>query len=590
MKRNVLLSGCILCCLLAVCSPVKRSRDQIRNVIVLIPDGCGIAHMTVARWFKGRPLAHDSMDVGLVRTWCANSMITGSAASATAFSTGHKTIESADIARALGMVPDSHFVPAPQELPPGQHWRPAATVLEAAKAAGKAVGLIATSRITHATPAAYASHWHSRYNDNIIMKQMVYQNIPVVFGGGMRYLVDSAASVPGFPSSTGKREDGENLHDILLEKGYTLISTARELEKLDSAARKVWGAFAANHMKHDIDRKEFGPEEPSLEQMTGAAIEILSKDPDGFFLVVEGSQVDWSSHDNDPVGVVSDYLAFDKAVETALDFARKDRRTAVMVFPDHDNGGMSLGWHKLDYDYFTPDSMTGVIQKARLTAAGVSNILMKNIDRFNPDISAIKKIVSEHFGLADISNRELLEIAAEFADTLKRDYEGNLRLDSLGNPVVDTNNINLRRIIGPLLSKRAGIGWTTYGHTGNDVPLFSFGLPGPVHTIDNTEIASLCAGALNVNLDSASSHLFCDAGELFDGLDISIDTLDVHAGRGAIAVTGTGRNAVFPFFTNICISGKDTVEFDGLALYSLKADKAFLPRDAVRAFNELAMH
>ena len=157
-----------------------------QNVVVLIPDGCDQSVLTAARWYKqyvlkdDEPLALDKMGVtGMVKTFMANSVITGSAAAATAFATGEKTT-----ARFLGVGPDPDLYPNltgfSSTIAP---YAPIQSVLEAAKLRGKAVGLIATSRITHATPAAYACHIQDRGMDNEIMEHLVYQDLDVVFAG-----------------------------------------------------------------------------------------------------------------------------------------------------------------------------------------------------------------------------------------------------------------------------------------------------------------------------------------------------------------------------------------------------------------------
>ena len=551
------------------CTQYQRAQqdlEQFQNVIVLIPDGCGIAHMTITRWFKGAPLVQDALDMGLVRTHSANSMITGSAAAATAFATGYKTWEDAQKAKCLSMRPDSLLLPDAQELPASERWRPVATVLEGARLAGKSVGLVATCRVSHATPAAYASHWHSRYDNNVLIEQMVYQDLNVVFGGGFRYLIEVDAEIPGSVSK-GARRDGENLYEVLLSKGYSFVNTRDELLALDRNTPKAWGIFANGHMVHDIDRQYLAPDEPSIAEMTEKAIELLSKNPKGFFLMVEGSQVDWSSHDNDPVGVVTDYIAFDQALKVALDFAKShpEQKTLVLVFPDHDNGGMSLG-HRYHNSYsFKPKDMSNPLRNALLTAGGVEYLLWKSAQNRGPEPDTIKGIVERYYGIDDLTEDEVTEIIRELADTL---------------------DVNLREVIGPMLSVRAGIGWTTFDHTGNDVPMFSYGLSGGPRTIDNTEIAHLCARAMGFQLSDVTDRLFVDASVLFENATLAIDTVGVEMSKGHLTVQKNAKRAVFPFFKNIMITDQDTITLEGITVYSKYAHKVFLPRQAVVLFEE----
>jgi alkaline phosphatase len=542
----------------------RQDNTSFDNVIVLIPDGCGTAHMTIARWVNGAPLAQDSMEVSLVRTYSANSMITGSDASATAYATGYKTWEHGGKAKCLSMRPDSLLLPEPRELSPGDRWMPAATVLEGARLHGKAVGLVATSRVSHATPAAYAAHWHDRGNENVIMEQMVYQGIDVALGGGYSCLIGGDREVPG-TSYKGRRADDEDLASVLRSRGYEIVTTRDELDDLREGARKVFGLFSPSSMAHHIDRVEFAPDEPSLAEMTETAIEILSRDPDGFFLMIEGSQVDWSSHDNDPVGTITDYLAFDEAVDIALDFARSHPRTLVLLFPDHDNGGMSLGRRDIDSYDFQPNEMVDVIEKASLTADGVGMLLWETVDHDRPDRRAIRRIVSEHFGIDDLTEEEVDRICASLDGTL---------------------DLYLREVLGPILSERAGIGWTTFSHTGHDVPLFTFGLENPPGTIDNTELAGLCARALGFDLDDVNKRLIVDAEDLFEGASVTLDTSGVESSRGTLIVEEEGKRAEFPFFKNLMIVDRDTVELEGLTLYSLKSHSVFLPREAREGFDK----
>jgi alkaline phosphatase len=564
------ISDMLIFCLMSgtVLQPVflsaeKKDPEIFHSVIVLIPDGCGVAHMTIARWFKGSPLAQDNMDVSLVRTYCANSMITGSAAAATAFACGIKTWEGPEKARCVSMHADSVLIPNAQELPPSRQWRPTATVLEGARLAGKAIGLVATCRMSHATPAAFACHWHARTDENILMEQLVYSDIDVVFGGGYAHLIGTDAMIPG-TSLTGRRDDREDLHGILHSRGYEIITTADELEALLPETRKAWGMFAAGHMNHDIDRHRFAPDQPSLLEMTRHAIRILSRDPDGFFLVVEGSQVDWASHVNDPVGTITEYIAFDQAVAAALEFARSSREpTLVLVFPDHDNGGMSLGDRETEYGSFQPAHMVDVLQRASLTSDAVAWLVYTN--NAQPDQDTIRGIISKHYGIDDLSADELDTLIADLKDTLRYD---------------------LPRLLGHMLSRRARIGWTTFDHTGNDVPMFSYGLKKVPRTTDNTDIAHLCARSMGFDLEAVNERLIADAEKLFGTATVTIDTTDVLSSTGQLIVEQDEKYAVFPFFKNMMIVDQDTFLLEGLTLYSLNANKAYLPKQAKQLFDE----
>ena len=342
-------------------------RHGYKNVIVLIPDGCDETVQTLARWYKGDALQVDKMHNTAVKIHMANSVITGSAAAATAFATGHKTT-----VRFLGVGPRTDDLLTGFQ-PTAQPYAPVASILEAAKLAGKATGLVATSRITHATPAAFACHIEDRDWDNDIMEHMVYNNVDVVFGGGARHLIpESDTYTTTFGDSwSGKREDGEDMMQVLFDRGYSFVDNRNDMLALTGG--KVWGLFDDSHMDPDIDRQYFHDTQPSIAEMTAKAIELLSQDEEGFFLMVEGSQVDWAGHNNDPIYMVTDFLAFDEAVKVACDFAEQDGRTLVLAYPDHNTGGMKIGHYytPMDYTATTVEDLVNPLKKMTITSAGL---------------------------------------------------------------------------------------------------------------------------------------------------------------------------------------------------------------------------
>jgi alkaline phosphatase len=191
----------------------------------------------------------------------ANSVITGSAAAGTAFSTGHKTS-----VRFVGVGPSKQD-PKGKELgfltgftPTAEPFAPVETILEVAKRKGLSTGLVATSRITHATPASFAAHIDDRGKDNELMEHMVYNDIDVVFGGGARHLIpkDQTYTTSFGDTWKGKRTDGENLIDELKNRGVAFVDSKTGMDKINSG--KVWGLFDDSHMDPDIDRDELHPD------------------------------------------------------------------------------------------------------------------------------------------------------------------------------------------------------------------------------------------------------------------------------------------------------------------------------------------
>ena len=518
-------------------------KAPVRNVIVMVADGCDLSIATLARWVRGGRLNLDGRYTGSVKTHVANSVIPDSAAAATAFATGHKTT-----LRFVSIGPRSEDLLAGIE-PTADPYVPVATVLEGARLKGMAVGLVATSRITHATPAAFASHIDDRSKESEIMEHLVYQGLDVVFGGGARYLIPAGDRHTTSNGDTwpGSRTDGENLIGALRARGVRFIDSRQDLMSLNRGP--VWGMFDGSHLAPDIDRDDLHPSQPSLAEMTEKAIELLSADREGFFLMVEGSQIDWAAHAHDPAWMVTEFLAFDDAVGRALAFAEKDRRTLVLVFPDHSTGGLSLGRGPIGagtrYDNTTVAALIDPIKDADIT-------LRTLIDRYaGASPSQIRKAFVRHWGA--YWNRLTDEQAAEI-----------LRLGADGGAVAS------------YISERFTLfGWTTHGHTGDDVPLWSYGPRRPVGTFDNTELARIVADALGVDLARATDRLFADVADLFpqykvDGTDPANLVLMINGHR-------------MPVGKDIVETGTRQTRVGGIVIHAPKIDRFFIPMDAARA-------
>lgn len=527
------------------CTSYPGSETKIKNVIILVPDGCSQSVQTLARWYSGNPLMLDGMVTGLVSTYSTDSVITDSSSAATAFATGYKTTNGF-----VSVGPRNASVLSILESPSEDlQYSPLATVLEGSKLEGKATGLVATSRVTHATPAAFASHVDSRDNENEIMEQMVYENIDVVFGGGSRHLVPEEEG--------GKRTDEENLTEVLLDRGYQYVDSRDEMLNLSSG--KAWGLFASSHMAPDIDRAELAPEEPSLAEMTGKAVELLSQDKDGFFLMVEGSQVDWANHANDPAYAVTDFLAFDEAVRVAVEFAEEDGHTLVLAFPDHNTGGMTIGSDSdSNYTSTTVEDVIEPLKNMKLSSAGVA-------EKIGTDVSSenIKTQLKTWLGI-DATEDDIAEILELYSNG-----EG-LSLDYAISKVISQNY--------------TVIGWTTHGHCGEDVPLLAYGPDYPSGRMDNTEIAGYVAKELGFDLNKTNSHLFVEVGEVFskddgDGKlyenEYLLDTANLSN-----PVLRIG-DAELPVSKNILIKDNVTYELEGIIVYAPATGKVYIPSGAL---------
>lgn len=282
-----------------------RSAGPPHNVILFVADGAGAAHWTLALHAE-QDLAIRRFEVGgLVDTRGANHVVTGSAASASALATGERTFFGA-----ISVSPDSV---------------PLETVAERAMSNGLAAGVMTTTAIWDATPAAFTSHATARGQVLSITTQMARKGLRVMMGGGRRAFLPDRR-----PDSLDLREE--------LRRGYTYVETAGEFYALDlDTVTSLAGLFAPGDMGPTAGRS------PALPDMVDAALTVLNKDPDGFFLLVENEETDSRAHANDAANIlVADMLQFDAAVGVALAFRERNPQTLIVVTGDHETGGISL--------------------------------------------------------------------------------------------------------------------------------------------------------------------------------------------------------------------------------------------------------
>ncbi|MEW6264885.1 MAG: alkaline phosphatase [Thermodesulfobacteriota bacterium] len=514
----------------------------VKNVIVMIPDGVSFEQYTLARWFKGQSLAMDEILAGAVRTYISDSVVADSAPTASAYATGWRT---ADKHISVGpntkyLLPQPWMPPLPADMP----YKPLATVLEGARLKGKATGIVATSRVSHATPAAYMAHVPHRNQEEDIMEQAVYQGVDVVFGGGRGLLLPKEAK--------GRRADNENLLEVLKAKGYQVAETKDDL--LNLKAGQAFGLFASSHMSTEIDRPAVAPKEPSLAEMAAKAIELLSSKPQGFFLMIEGSQVDWADHYNDPAYLLGELLMFEQAVQAALDFAKKDGNTLLLVMPDHNTGGMSLGNYATSgiYPQLKLEKLLEPLKKMKMSAPAM---WFKMGGEKTPD--KLKAVVREGWGLeiTDDEAKQILDLTAKYKD----------------DPYAAFGEV--------LCPKYTYLGWTTHGHCGGDVPLASYGPGRPVGLFDGPEIGRITAEALGVDLDQTTARLFVEAGPALAEGKVTVDK--TIAANPVVKVEYQGRTADLPVNKNLLIMGGRTTELEGVVVYAPDTGKVYLPRQAV---------
>jgi alkaline phosphatase len=515
---------------------------QVKNVIFLLSDGTANEAWPLARWVNGQGLASDDILSGAIRTYGADSIITDSAPGATSYATGQKGTD-----KGIAVYPWKVTL-AGVDFDPAMQYVPLATVLEGARLTGRATGIVATANVQHATPADFTAHTHDRNNYTEIGEQQVYQNIDVVLSGGEQYLLPKGIGA-------GVRADKENLVEVIKAKDYVYVTNREQM--LAASGQKIFGLFARDAMAYDIDRATFAPGEPSLAEMTAKALATLSgstkgKDK-GFFLFVEGSKVDWAAHANDPAGVVSELLAYDKAVKAAVDFAKADGNTLVISVADHGTGGLSIGVRE-DTNYSTTDDDFVVLpmRKASLTAEGLGKLIEKDHSETN-----IREVFAARWGITDLSAEEIASIMKTPGDK------------------------GLQSILVRMLSKRARIGWTTNGHTGGDPYLFSYG-PGWIGGLwENVDIGKYVAGRLGFTFPEINKRLFVEASAAFQaaGFTTAIDRTD--ATNPVLVVGKNGAAARLPLAKNLVLVNDKVIELEGVVVLAEKLDKVFLPKQAI---------
>ncbi len=539
VRLRVALLGFFLALVVVFALQVGIEAAPVRNLIVLIMDGCGDEQLTLARWFKGSPLALDEIRTGAVATFISDAVIADSAPAGTAYATGLRTGGTM-----IGIAPPVKAIAGLPPAAPELALKPMATILEGAKLLKKATGIVVTCRISHATPAAYFAHVTQRDMEEDITEQGVYQGIDVVFGGGRRYLLPAAAG--------GSRQDQEDLLAVLREQQYQLIDDRQQLPAI--TAPRVFCLFAASHLAAEIDRPALAPREPSLAEMTQKAIELLSQNKNGFFLMVEGSQIDWACHANDPAHLLGDLLMFDQAVRVALDFAKKDGQTLVLALPDHNTGGLSIGNRRSNdtYHQLTPEQLVGPLKKMHCSAP----VLWKHLAG-DTTPEAIQSAVKKYWGL-DISREDAQRIA-ELAPSFGKEA-----------------HYALGEVICPNYTY---LGWTTHGHTGGDVPLFAYGPFRPVGLLAAQDVGRVCARALGFDLESLTLRLFVEASQAFPGNGIQLDRTDDR--NPVLKIQHQGRTAALPINKNLLFWNGQRLPLEGVVVHVAETGKTYLPLEAV---------
>ena len=478
--RSVAASVAVMALLLfsSGASHASQGATTAKYVFLMIGDGMGLAQRTAAELYlaaetgAARPgavrLAMNELPAqGMFTTCSTSSAITDSAAAATAFSCGRKTKSGV-----LSMDPKGE-----RKLP---------IITQLAKASGRKIGIVSSVSIDHATPAAFYAYSSGRSAYYEIALQLAESGFDYFAGGGLK-------------KPRGDLGDRPDAFEAVRKAGYSVTKTREDFLKLNASSGKVLviNPVLDDEMAlpHEIDRK---PGEITLAEFTMKGIELLDN-PKGFFMMVEGGKIDWACHANDAVTVVRDVIAFDDAVRVALGFYRKHpRETLVVVVGDHETGGMSIGFALTKYDTFFSRLQS---QKASYLAFNASLAeYRKTRASGTATFDDIEGTITEMFGFRFLSGEKIarLESRAKSGDALaEQELErvvmpSGMKIlraafaQSMKSPkerVKDEESFLLYGDYEPLtialtrlLDRKAGIGWTSFAHTGVPVPASAIGV------------------------------------------------------------------------------------------------------------------
>ena len=482
-----------------------------RNMIFMVSDGMGPTSLSLTRSFRqiqsglspSDALVLDRHLIGSSRTRSTSSLITDSAAGATAFSCGFKSYNGA-----ISTLPDHS---------------PCGTVLEAAKKAGYMTGLVVTTRITDATPACFAAHVNMRAEEDKIAEQEIGNNplgrvVDLMLGGGRCHFLPNTAD-------GSCRADDKDVVAMAKDNGFSYVDDRKGFDGLNlgnEVKLPLLGLFAGGDIPYEVDRRNMNDVYPSLDEMARTALSALSiatRDSDnGFFLMIEGSRIDHAGHGNDPVAQVHEVLAYDKAFTSVLEFLEKDPVQGVVVSTsDHETGGLATARRKSNNSSFVksvnnmaelhttypeylwfPAVLANASHSGENLAYQLRDHLASNPSDSTEDTKSYIKqaLLEEGLGVHDATDEEV-------------------------NSLIDNSEPwPASYIFADIISRRAQVGWTTHGHSAVDVNIYA-SRPKDARPLrgnhENTEVGNFIRDYLGVDLEPITKELK-EKGALFDTL------------------------------------------------------------------------
>lgn len=404
---------------------------KAKNIIFLVSDGMSIGTLSMADQFLRRKTGKGSEWLALYREQLvqrslmdmasASSIVTDSAAASSSWGGGVRINNGG-----LNISPNGK-----ENLP----------ILQKFKQAGKKVGCVTTVPIAHATPAGFCVSIKSRRKMDEIVDIYAKIDLDVMMGGGS----------DNFSAET--RKDGRNMYKVFKDKGYDIVKNRKEMMSTP-INKQLIGVFDKGGMEYDLDRQnneDLKNSVPTLAEMTSKAIEQMKSHDRGFVLQVEAGKVDWAAHANDIGGLIYDQVAFDEAVKVAIDFAKKDENTLVIITTDHGNANPGLVYDKKANEKFDN------LQKFKNT----NHWILQGI-KHSDSVSSVKNRIAEACNGWMINDEE--------AKTILSYYEGTNKETGLYNP---------RKLpfkyLAKIQAKWTSIGWNSMSHTSDYVELAAYG-------------------------------------------------------------------------------------------------------------------
>ena len=450
------------------------SARPVKNIILFIGDGMGppqlgclLNHYRLTN--RGQTNIEKLLEEGtsgLVLTSALDGFVTDSAAAATAIACGRKTL--------------------PGMIGVDCQGRQMESLLERAQKLGKATGLISTIRVTDATPAAFGAHIHTRYLQRKIANQLLEKKIDVLLSGGARYFTPEGMTLRDhYPDlyigsasfAKSNRRDGRDLIAEAKEAGYhTVLSGKGFLANDYGHVTKLLGLFASDALPYRLDVMNQKLSIPSLKEMTEQALKILTKDKDGFFLLVEGAKIDWACHANDAGALLREMEEFDEALSLGLDFVKERKDTLLIMMADHETGGFAFSYKKRRHEAAAYSLATNEKYQAHLDHLTKKTVLQieeqtasftQIIEEAGQSKEALAKLIEKHLKIR-LTPREIHRLM------VVDDRTGRQETDDFPDFYPYVRNVR-SALLARALAHRTGIVWSTGTHTATPIIVAAIG-------------------------------------------------------------------------------------------------------------------